>query len=90
LGYPIIFTERVPNLGIKGDIGLYDFGYYLIGDGEGPVVESSIHERFRANQTTYRVSEMVDGKPWLSAHVDLRPTGAVAISPFVSLDVPAS
>ena len=90
LGYPIIFTERVPNLGTKGDIGLYDFGYYLIGDGEGPVVESSIHERFRANQTTYRVSEMVDGKPWLSAHVDLRPTGAVAISPFVSLDVPAS
>ncbi|HUW09526.1 MAG TPA: phage major capsid protein [Anaerolineae bacterium] len=90
LGYPIIFTERVPNLGTKGDIGLYDFGYYLIGDGEGPVVESSIHERFRANQTTYRVSELVDGKPWLSAHVDLRPTGAVAISPFVSLDVPAS
>ena len=90
LGYPIIFTEKVPNLGTKGDINLCDFGYYLIGDGEGPMVESSIHERFRKNQTTYRVSELVDGKPWLSADVDLRPDGTVSISPFVSLDVPAA
>ncbi len=89
LGYPIIFTEKVPNLGTKGDINLCDFGYYLIGDEEGPMVESSIHERFRKNQTTYRISEMVDGQPWLSEPIELRPDGTVSISPFVSLDVPA-
>ena len=86
MGYPIIFTEKVPNLGTKGDINLCDFGYYLIGDQSRPTVESSIHERFRRNQTTYRISEMVDGQPWLSADIDLRPDGTVAVSPFVSLE----
>ncbi|MFX1301651.1 MAG: phage major capsid protein [Promethearchaeota archaeon] len=89
MGYPLIFTEKVPNLGTKGDIGLYNFSYYLVGDGEGPSIESSIHERFRKNQTTYRISELVDGKPWLSAPVMMRPDGTTSISPFVSLDVPA-
>jgi HK97 family phage major capsid protein len=87
-GYQLWFTEKVPNLGTKGDIGLYDFGYYLIGDRQQPAIESSIHERFRQNQTTFRISERVDGKPWLSAPVALRPDGTVSISPFVSLDVP--
>jgi HK97 family phage major capsid protein len=87
MGYPIIFTEKVPNLGTKGDIGLYDFGYYLIGDRGTQALESSIHERFRYNETTFRVSERIDGKPWLSAPVQLRPDGTVSVSPFVSLDV---
>ena len=86
MGYPIIFTEKVPNLGTKGDIGLYDFGYYLIGDRGQPAIESSIHERFRHNQTTFRISERVDGKPWLTLPVPLRPDGTTWVSPFVSLD----
>jgi HK97 family phage major capsid protein len=85
LGYPIIFTEKVPNLGTKGDINLCDFGYYLIGQQSGPAIESSIHERFRRNQTTYRISQMIDGQPWLSAPIKLRPDGTTTISPFVSL-----
>lgn len=90
MGYPLIFTEKVPNLGTKGDIGLYDFGYYLIGDRQQPSIESSIHERFRKNQTTYRISERVDGKPWLTAPIKLRPDGTTEVSPFVSLDVAAT
>lgn len=89
MGYPLIFTDKVPNLGTKGDIGIYDFGYYLVGDGGAPAIESSIHERFRKNQTTFRVSMEHDGKPWLTAPIKLRPDGTTEISPFVSLDVPA-
>ena len=86
MGYPIIWTEKVPNLGTKGDIGLYDFGYYLIGDRRGPTLDVSTEYLFRYNQTAFRISERVDGQPWLSADVDLRPTGAVSISPFVVLN----
>ena len=86
MGYPVIWTEKCSALGSKGDILLADFSYYLIGNRSGPSVEASIHEKFRYNRTTYRISERVDGKPWLSADVDLRPAGASSVSPFVALD----
>ncbi|HUV74802.1 MAG TPA: phage major capsid protein [Anaerolineae bacterium] len=86
MGYPIIWTEKTPNLGTKGDIGLYDLSYYLLGDRRGPTLEMSKEYLFRYNQTAFRISERVDGQPWLSADVDLRPTGAVSISPFVTLN----
>lgn len=86
MGYPLIFSEKPSALGSKGDIGLYDFSYYLIGNRSGPAVEASVHERFRYNQTTYRISMRIDGKPWLSAPVPLRPAGLNSISPFVTLD----
>lgn len=89
VGYPIIRTEKVPALGSKGDIGLYDFSYYLIGDRQQPTVDSSIHYKFIENQTTFRLSARVDGKPWLTAPVQLMPAGAASISPFVDLDVEA-
>jgi len=85
MGFPIIWTEKVPNLGTKGDIGLYDFSYYLIGDRRGPTLDVSTEYLFRYNQTAFRIDERVDGQPWLSAPVMLRPTGAVSISPFVTL-----
>ena len=85
-GYPILWTEKVPALGTKGDIGLYDFGYYLIGDRRGPTLDASTEYLFRSNETAYRISERVDGQPWLSQPLDLRPAGASSISPFVVLD----
>lgn len=88
MGFPVIYTEKLPALGTKGDVLLCDFSYYLIGDREAPSMASSIHERFRRNQTTYRISERIDGQPWLSAPITLR-DGTTQISPFVGLDVPA-
>ena len=85
MGYPILWTEKNPALGTKGDIGLYDFSYYLIGDRRAPTLEMSREYLFRYNQTAYRLSERVDGQPWLSAPVALRPAGADSISPFVNL-----
>jgi len=85
MGYPIVWTEKVPALGTRGDIILADFSYYLIGDREQPTIDSDRSERFRYNQTTFRLSARVDGKPWLTAPVQLMPAGASTISPFVVL-----
>jgi len=85
MGRPIIYTEKLPALGTQGDVLLCDFSYYLIGDRETPSLATSSHERFRRNQTTFRISERVDGQPWLSAAITLR-DGATQISPFVGLN----
>jgi len=88
LGMPITFTEKLPVLGAKGDALLCDFGYYVVGDREMPAVASSIHERFRYNQTTWRISERVDGQPWLDDKITLA-DASTTVSPFVGLDVEA-
>lgn len=89
LGLPIIFTEKLPTLGTKGDVLLCDFSYYLIGDRQAVTIDSSIHERFRYNQRTWRCVERVDGQPWMSTYFTLA-DGSTTVSPFVGLDVPSS
>ena len=84
MGYPVIYTEKLPVLGTQGDLMLCDFSYYVIGDRDRPAIASSVHERFRHNQTTWRIDERVDGQPWLSAPVPLR-DGVTTVSPFVGL-----
>jgi HK97 family phage major capsid protein len=85
LGIPIIFSEKVPALGSKGDIGLYDFGHYYIGDRQSTTVESSEQVRWLKNQTSWKVTHRVDGQPWLNAPFTLA-DGATQISPFVVLN----
>ncbi len=85
LGIPIVFTEKLPVLGDRGDVLLCDFGYYILGDRELPTVAASTHERFRRNQTTYRITQWVDGQPWLDDQIKLA-DGVTEVSPFVGLD----
>lgn len=85
LGYPVLFTEKTPTLGTTGDVLLCDFSQYLIGDGSTTTLESSIHERFRYDQTSFRLVKRVDGQEWCKAPI-LLADGATSISPFVELD----
>ena len=85
LGYPVIFTEKTPTLGTTGDVLLCDFSQYLIGDRQAITFDSSIHERFRYDQTTFRMVMRVDGQEWCKAPVPLA-DGATQVSPFVELD----
>jgi len=85
LGYPVIFTEKLPVLGTTGDVLLCDFSQYLIGDGSNTTLESSIHELFRYDQTSFRLVKRVDGQEWCKAPVTLA-DGATQVSPFVELD----
>ena len=87
LGFPIIWSERAPALGTAGDLSFVDLQYYLVKDGSGPFVAASEHVKFRENQTVLNIFTNVDGKPWLTAPMELE--NGYEVSPFVVLDVPA-
>ena len=85
LGYPVIFTEKTPVLGTTGDVLLCDFSQYLIGDRQAITMDSSIHDRFQYDQTSFRMVMRVDGQEWCKAPVVLA-DGVTQVSPFVELD----
>jgi HK97 family phage major capsid protein len=84
LGRPVIFTEKVPTVGDANDIVFTDFGYYLVGDMQEVRAESSPHFKFSSDMTTYRVTEHVDGRPWLQSAITPN-QGSNTLSPFVGL-----
>jgi HK97 family phage major capsid protein len=50
MGRPIYFSDKLPAVGTLGDIGLYDFSYYMIGDRQNATsVESDASEKFSNN-----------------------------------------
>jgi HK97 family phage major capsid protein len=84
LGRPLYMSEKVPNLGTKGDIGFYDFGQYLVGDRGYMEAMSSPHYKFQNVKTAYRFVQRVDGRPGISSA--LTPAnGGDTLSPFITL-----
>lgn len=83
-GYPIVFSEKVPFRGTTGDVGIYDFSRYLLGDRQATTVESTQYDYWRYDQTSWRAVHRVDGQPWLSAPLTLQ-DGSSQVSPFVIL-----
>jgi HK97 family phage major capsid protein len=89
LGYPIIFTEKLPVQGSTGDVLLADWSYYLIGDRKEVTIESTNVYKFQTDQTSWRAVHRVDGQPWLSQPLTLA-DGTSQVSPFVILGEKAS
>lgn len=85
LGMPVVWTEKLPVLGAKGDVVLADWRYYLIGDRQATTIESTKFDRWQYDETSWRVVHRVDGRPWLSAPITLQ-DGSTQVSPFVVLD----
>jgi HK97 family phage major capsid protein len=83
LGRPLILTEKVPALGAAGDVGIYDFSFYLIGDRQAVSMESSEHSRFMNDETELKLVLRVDGRPWIQSA--LTPKNGSTLSPFVIL-----
>lgn len=83
LGRPIVFTEKVPALGSAGCIGLYDFGFYLIGDRQSASVEASTQSSFLSDATDIKVIVRNDGRPWIQSAIT--PVNGDTLSPFVML-----
>ena len=83
-GIPIIFTEKTPVSGTKGDVILADLSYYWIGDRQDSEISASIHANFTKNQTVWRFSHRVDGQAALNNVITLS-DGAETVSPFVVL-----
>jgi len=80
---PVIFSEKVPTLGTKGDIGLYDFSQYVIGMRADMTLAKSQHAGFQSDTSYYRSILRCDGQPKLSAPVT--PKYGDSLSPFVLL-----
>jgi HK97 family phage major capsid protein len=80
-----VATEKLPALGTKGDLLLFDPSFYVIGDRMSIEVAASEHVNFLANQMTWRVVERVDGQPWMDKPVTLQDASST-VSPFVVLN----
>lgn len=88
MGIPIVFNDRMPALGSKGDLILADLSAYFIKDGSGPFVASSEHVFFRTNKTVIKTFWNVDARLWLTEPIPLEGATSNTVSPVVVLDVP--
>lgn len=83
-GIPIQWTEKLPAMGVQGDVLLADWGWYYIGDRENVTIDVSTHYMFRFNLTSWRAEARLDGQPMLSQPWTIA-DGALQVSPFVIL-----
>ena len=84
LGKECIFTEKLPALGSEGCLLLADFSAYAVLLKEGIKLESSIHEGFRSDLTSFRMVLQVDGQTTINKKTILL-DGSTEVSQFVAL-----
>lgn len=84
MGYPIIWSDKLPRRFTAGDIVLANWQYYLIGDRQMTTIDSTNVERFRYDQTSWRAVHRVDGQPQLRSPLTYD-DGLTQVSPFVIL-----
>lgn len=84
LGLPVLVTEKIPQLGTKGDVQLANFGFYLVADRQDARLEWSTHVKFLEDELAIKVVDRVDGQPWLAA--PYTPRKGTPLSPFVVLN----
>lgn len=85
LGYPVIFTEKVPVDGQKGCLGLYDLDFYNIGNRAMITIDFDTSLKFLEFQTVFRAIARVDGRPAIEKPFTLY-DGTNKLSPFVALN----
>ena len=87
MGRPVIWNEHASGLGVRGDVMLIDWMYYLIGDRQSLSMDSSKDEEFSSNKTVVRAIERIDGTPWLDTPlIPAQRSGTTfTMSPFVIL-----
>ena len=86
-GRPFIISEKMPGLGTQGDIGYFDFRYYLIFNRQPITIDASTHVAFTTDETCWRFVLRVDGQCWPQSPITPRHAAApvTTISPFVVL-----
>lgn len=81
---PLFVTDKLPPVGVKGDLVLLDPRLYIIAELQQVVVDVSPDNLFATNQTVYRVWLRMDGMPINSSTITLQDT-TTKVSPFVVL-----
>lgn len=80
---PVLFTEKLPALGQKGDIILADLSQYAVGLRADIVLDKSAHVGFTKDTTYWRARLRADGQPiWDAPYT---PDNGDPLSPFVTL-----
>lgn len=82
---PLFITEKLPALGTRGDLTLFDPSLYVIGNRQDVVIEVSEAPGFRTNQSYVKVWLRCDGKPLLDNYVTLN-DGTSTASAFIALN----
>ncbi len=88
LGLPLVFTDKCPVIGLKGDLSLVDPTFYLYGDLQRITVASSVHFQFRNDITAWRAIFRAAGAPWPAGTFSHESSGSAKtweVSPFVVL-----
>jgi HK97 family phage major capsid protein len=84
-GRPIIAIEQCQALGTAGDVILADMTQYYVVDKGGVNAASSIHLKFDYDQTAFRWTYRIDGRPiWKSGLASFK--GSQTLSPFIMLN----
>lgn len=84
LGRDVMPLEQSPAVGSLGDIALIDPTQYLVVERTGIVRQASMHMYFDTDQTAFKFTWRVGGRPeWMDAVTGARST--VARSPYVAL-----
>ncbi len=85
-GYPILYSEHLPQANNSGHVLLADLGAYAIFEpaNAGMSIAFSEHAAFTSDKGTWRVVKRLDGQPWVKNAIPLAdPQGSYTVSPFV-------
>lgn len=85
MGRPLIVTEKAKTVGDQGDIVFADLSYYLIGDRQMMTTATSTDYKFNVDETSYRLIQRVDGRPWIQSAITPQNNSSDTLSPFVEL-----
>jgi HK97 family phage major capsid protein len=85
LSRPLYVTDKLPPLGTKGDLVLFDPSLYVVGVRQEVLVDVSPQVAFKTNQTDFRVWLRLDGKPQVNSGVTLA-DGSTVAGAYVALN----
>lgn len=87
LGYPLLFSEHLPQANNSGHIILASFDDYLLWERGQIAIDFSEHYLFGTGQSAWRFSNRCDGKPGLIGTITAAdPQGSYTVGPFVSFN----
>ncbi|MGH8547255.1 MAG: phage major capsid protein [Methylococcales bacterium] len=84
-GRPLIFSEKLPQLGDHGDLTLVDLNKYAIGVRQDLGISASTDAAFMSDEITFRLVMRVAGKPLMNNAVKPR-SGTDSLSWAVTLE----
>ncbi|MBA7579534.1 hypothetical protein ES708_21405 [subsurface metagenome] len=84
LGKEVLFSEHASLLGEEGNLMLVDLSQYALAIKAGIRIESSIHDKFTTDMSTFRAVIRFDGTPLINSALTLA-DGSTTVSPFIQL-----